>query len=109
MEDCVFCKIISREITANIVYESEDVIAFPDLESLAPTHVLIVPKKHIGTVLDFTKEDRNVILSLVEAAQKLIQKNKIEGEYRLRFNGGKAQHVPHVHWHLLGGKPYLIV
>ncbi len=109
MEDCIFCKIVNKEIPAVIEYDNEHAIVFKDLEPLAPEHYLIVPKKHIPSFLDFGKGDEEIITGMVGLAQVIIKDKKLENEYRLRFNGGKAQHVPHVHWHLLGKKPYLIV
>lgn len=61
MENCIFCKIINKEIPSNIVYEDEDVLAFRDIEPQAPVHILVVPKKHIEAIIDLKEEDKELI------------------------------------------------
>lgn len=106
MSNCIFCKIINKEIPAEIIYENDFVIAFNDINPKAPIHILIVPKKHIATIDDVTEADKNMINELIFAAQKIArEKNISQDGYRLVFNiknhGG--QEVEHIHLHLLGG------
>lgn len=103
MENCVFCKIVGREVAAEIEYESGDVIAFQDKNPAAQIHILIVPKAHIGRFIDIKEEDKEVLGEMVTVAQKLIEDKHIEEKYRISFNGGSLQIVPHLHMHLLGG------
>ncbi|MBI4037818.1 HIT domain-containing protein [Candidatus Curtissbacteria bacterium] len=102
-KDCIFCKIVSGEVRSNIVYEAKRVIAFPDINPIAATHILIVPKKHIESAVGFQKADTEDVMALFGAAKKLVDKNSLDA-YRLAFNGGKFQHVPHLHMHLVAGK-----
>ncbi len=101
MDDCIFCKIVKREAPASIVYESDTVIAFKSIQPVSETHILIVPKDHVYSVTDFS--DANQFFSLLTAAQSIIADLQLEKGYKLVFNGGKYQAVPHAHWHLLGG------
>ena len=102
--DCIFCKIIKGEIPTKFLSESENVVAFPDINPSADTHVLIVPKKHIGGVQDLTDTDGAVLAEIFGVANKLVKEYNLENQfYRIVVNGGKAQHVPHIHYHLLGG------
>ncbi len=104
MPDCIFCKIIKKEIPANIVHETENLIVFPDINPSADTHFLIVPKKHIPSVSDLTTENAGLLAEIYQVANKLVQDNNLENSpYKVVVNGGKAQHVPHLHFHLLGG------
>src|SRR3989339_1436806 len=97
-EDCVFCKIINKEIpTKNIRYEDSDIIAFDSIDPVAKTHILIVPKKHIISFLEIN--DDYDFSKIIKAAQKIIVENKIELAYKLVFNGGKFQTIQHLHWH----------
>ncbi|MCL5411945.1 MAG: HIT domain-containing protein [Patescibacteria group bacterium] len=103
MTDCIFCKIINKEISANLIYEDGLIVAFNDVHPQAPIHVLVIPKKHITTFLDLSKSDLLVIERMIEFMQKLIKEKSLDKTgYRLVLNGGSYQHVPHLHWHLLG-------
>ncbi|MBI2405787.1 HIT domain-containing protein [Candidatus Microgenomates bacterium] len=104
MEECVFCKIIKKEIPAEFLYEGERVIAFPDVKPAAYVHILIVPKEHIPTFTDIQDNHKEVISEMISVAQQLIKEKGVEKKYRMTFNGGVFQHVPHLHWHLLGGE-----
>lgn len=107
MEDCVFCKIIKREIPSNIVYEDEKVIAFNDINPAAPIHILVVPKKHIETLLDVSDEDSNLIAYVFQVINKIArEKGFAENGFRVIANCGKdsGQEVQHIHFHVLGGK-----
>ncbi len=107
MAQCLFCQIISREINATIVYEDERVVAFNDINPQGPTHVLIVPRRHIATLNDLTEEDDQLVGELVRRAA-LIAKSKgfSTSGYRAVFNTNRdaGQTVFHIHLHLIGGR-----
>lgn len=103
--DCIFCQIVSKKIPANLVFESENLIAFPDINPASETHILIVPKEHIGGVLDLTRAQGALLSEIYEVAKKLVSEYNLgDNLYRIAVNGGKAQQVPHLHFHFLGGK-----
>ena len=108
MNDCIFCKIIDKEISSKIVFENDRVIAFEDLAPVAPVHILIVPKKHIGSVIDFASEEDFEYVREVYKAAKIIAKEKgiSESGFRIVNNCGEdgGQTVKHVHFHLIGGR-----
>ncbi len=107
MDECVFCKIVNKEIPAEIIHEEEGILAFKDLKPVAPVHLLIIPKKHIPSVNHLEGEDSELIGKLFLVAQKLAKKYEIDKSgYRLIFNVGKdaGQTVDHLHLHLIGGK-----
>jgi histidine triad (HIT) family protein len=108
MSDCLFCKFVSREIQPDVVYEDEDVLGFRDINPQAPTHVLIVPKRHISTLNDLQAEDAELVGKIYLAAQKVAQEEGIsEPGYRtlINCNAEAGQTVFHIHLHLLGGRP----
>ncbi|MDR1832038.1 MAG: histidine triad nucleotide-binding protein [Fusobacteriaceae bacterium] len=103
----IFTKIIHREIPSDIVYENEKVLAFKDINPLAPVHILIIPKKEIPTVNDIAPEDKELIGELFVAAGEIAKKLGIAKEgYRIIVNCNEngGQEVFHLHLHLLGGK-----
>lgn len=105
--DCIFCKIIEGSIPSTKVYESENVIAFKDIQPAAPVHILIIPKKHIPTMNDVTEEDGPVIAEVFAAAREIAKQQGIaESGYRLinNVNSDGGQVVYHLHVHLLGGE-----
>ena len=107
MSECVFCLIRDRKIPSKIVYEDDDVLAFNDIRPEAPVHVVIIPKKHISSLNDISECDMHLIQSVFKAAQKISAACGIaESGYRIVSNCGKdaGQSVPHVHFHLLGGR-----
>ena len=107
MASCLFCKIISREIPGSIVYEDDRVLAFDDINPQAPTHVLIVPKRHIATLNDLSKEDDQMVGELVRRAAAIAgERGLAPGGYRTVFNTNRdaGQTVFHIHLHLLGGR-----
>ena len=107
MADCVFCKIINKEVSSEIAYEDEKVIVFEDIEPKFPVHLLIVPKKHVPSVNHLEPADKELIGELFLVAQKIAkEKNVAETGYRLIFNIGKdaGQTVHHLHLHLMGGR-----
>lgn len=107
MTDCIFCKIVSGEIPSTNVYKDEQVTAFRDIHPAAPTHILIVPNKHIYSVNAITPEDEPLIGRLFSIAKQLAAQEGIAEEgYRLvvNTNAGAGQTVFHLHLHLLGGR-----
>lgn len=108
MKDCLFCKLVGREIPTEIVFESDRVFAFKDINPQAPYHVLIIPKKHIPTLNDLrAPDDSGLVSELVLTAIEIARELKIdESGYRVVFNcnaeGG--QDIYHIHFHLLGGR-----
>lgn len=103
---CIFCKIIAREIPAEIVYEDEDVVAFKDIHPVAPVHILIIPKKHIESINNLEESDKELIGTLVLTARNIAQNLRIaENGYKLLFRTGRdgGQEVDHIHLHLIGG------
>jgi len=108
MTECIFCKIISGELPSTTVYRDEQVTAFHDINPAAPTHILIVPNKHIDSINVLIVDDEPLIGHLFTVAKQLAAKAGIsENGYRLIVNTGKeaGQTVLHVHLHLLGGGP----
>jgi histidine triad (HIT) family protein len=103
--DCIFCKIINKELPADIVYEDQEVIVFKDIKPSAPVHLLIVPQKHIFSVDHLGVEDKVLAGELILTAQKIAREMKLEG-YRLQINVGRkgGQIVDHLHLHLLSIK-----
>jgi len=105
--DCVFCKIVAGEIPADVLYQDEGLIAFRDINPLAPTHLLIIPKKHIPSLAQLSGAELSLIGDMVNIANRLAKREGIaEGGYRVVISCGKqgGQLVPHLHMHLLGGR-----
>ena len=105
--DCIFCKIANGEIKTEFIYEDEKIAAFKDLEPQAPTHVLIVPKKHIESLNDLTLENQELMGHMMIKVREIAKKLGIdESGYRLVINTGKdgGQTVNHLHIHLLGNR-----
>ena len=104
--DCLFCKMIAGEIPTKKVYEDEKTFAFHDINPQAPTHVLIVPKKHIIGLKEATPEDAEIIGYCQLVAAKIARERNIENGYRTVYNVGQGagQSVFHLHLHLLGGR-----
>jgi histidine triad (HIT) family protein len=105
--DCLFCRIVRGEIPTKKVYEDEETFVFEDINPQAPTHVLIIPKKHIVDVKEAKAEDAEIIGKLHLVAAKIARNRNIENGYRTVFNTGPGagQSVFHLHLHLLGGRP----
>ncbi len=105
--DCIFCRIVSGEIPARLVYEDEHAIAFRDINPQAPTHVLVIPRRHIASVSELQPGDADLMGRLILAAGEIAGKEAIAaGGYRLVMNTGAAagQTVDHIHVHVLGGR-----
>jgi histidine triad (HIT) family protein len=106
--DCVFCKIINGEIPSKIVYRDEDVIVFPDINPLTPVHFLVIPIKHITSLSTMVEADTLLAGKMIAAANKVAKEQGIDEKgYRLTINSGAdaGQVVPHLHMHLMGGRP----
>lgn len=107
MDQCVFCKIIKGEIPSSKVYEDEKVIAFNDINPEAPVHVLIVPKIHVQSILELDEAGCNIIAHTFKVASDIAKNLKLDEKgFRIVNNIGKdgGQTVPHIHFHLLGGR-----
>lgn len=104
---CLFCKIIAREVPAKIAYEDEHVLAFHDIRPAAPTHVLVIPKKHIVGIGEATPEDVDALGQVMLAGRKVAEALGVSDGYRLVVNNGEnaGQSVLHLHLHVLGGRP----
>lgn len=107
MEDCLFCKIVKGEIPSDKVYEDEKILCFKDINPEAPVHVLVIPKKHISSINEISKEDEALIGSIFTVIKTVAEKLGIaEDGYRVisNCNENGGQTVPHIHFHILGGK-----
>ncbi len=107
MSDCLFCKIIAGEIPSEMVYRDEQVTAFRDINPVAPTHILIIPNKHIPTINDLTPEDETLVGHLFTTGRALAKEEGIdESGYRLIINVNRdgGQEIYHLHLHLIGGQ-----
>lgn len=102
-KSCIFCKMIKGEIKTKPILETESILAIDDINPVAELHVLIIPKKHIDSVMTVDTKNADSMIEMFKAAQKLIKGKKLAA-YRLAFNGGAYQHVPHLHLHLLAGR-----
>jgi histidine triad (HIT) family protein len=104
MNECIFCDIRDKKVPAKMVYESENIMAFADLHPAAEVHILIVPKEHVKSIKD-AKGQGKLLQEVYEVADEIVEKESLrDNHYRVLVNGGKAQTVPHLHFHLLGGK-----
>jgi len=105
--DCIFCRIAARELPAEILHETDRVVAFRDLQPQAPTHILLVPKQHIPSLAEVGEHDGDMLVDLIEAAAHLARTEQLDGGWRLVTNVGRdaGQSVAHLHVHLLGGRP----
>ena len=106
MDDCLFCKIINKEIPADVVYENNDFLVIKDIKPEAPVHLLIITKKHIPSVDHLAEDDKGLIGEMILIAQRVARDQGVsERGYKLAFNVGRGggQLIPHLHLHLLGG------
>jgi len=113
--NCIFCKIAKKEILSETVYEDDSIIAFKDIHPLAPIHILIIPKKHIGSVDDLNDDDVELVGHMIISAKKIAHFGNLESDakitrdgengYKLLFRVGRwgGQEVGHIHLHLIGG------
>jgi histidine triad (HIT) family protein len=105
--DCVFCQIVAGKIPSETLYQDEEVIAFRDINPLAPTHVLIIPKQHIASLARLTDDEMPLVGHMARVANQLAREEGVaESGYRLVISSGEqgGQIVPHLHMHLLGGR-----
>ena len=106
MSDCLFCAIARREVAADVVHDGDDTIAIRDINPQAPTHILVIPRRHVASVHELREEDAATWMRLLQVAQDLAESEGIGGGYRLVANVGRGggQTVDHLHLHLLGGR-----
>jgi histidine triad (HIT) family protein len=107
MEDCIFCKIARGEIPSTVVYESDGALAFEDIHPMAPVHVVVIPKKHIATLMDVTGDEMDTMGSITSAVQEVAKIKGIDEKgFRMVINCNEegGQLVFHLHVHVLGGK-----
>jgi histidine triad (HIT) family protein len=107
MMDCIFCKIINGEIPSKKVYEDDHVVAFHDINPIAPVHILAIPKKHISSLRDIQEEDKELIGHLHLCLQKIAEEMGVAQDgFRVVTNTGKhgQQTVFHIHYHVIGGR-----
>ncbi|MBX6396206.1 MAG: histidine triad nucleotide-binding protein [Alicyclobacillaceae bacterium] len=106
-ENCIFCKIAKGESPARVVYQDEYVVAFHDIAPQAPVHVLVIPRKHIGSVLELTDEDAEIVSAVHRAIRRVARDLGVaESGFRVVTNCGRDGHqtVFHLHYHILGGR-----
>ncbi len=107
MADCIFCKIVNGEIPSNKVYEDDNVLAFKDLNPQMPVHILVIPKKHIESIIDLKEEDEKLVGKVFTAINKIANDIGVDKEgFRVISNCGQdaGQTVKHLHFHVLAGK-----
>ena len=104
--DCLLCKIVAGEIPSTKVYEDEQVLAFRDIAPMAPTHILVIPKTHIGSVNEVTAENSAVVAHIFQVIPQIAKAEGLENGYRVVSNCGAdaGQTVHHLHFHILGGR-----
>lgn len=105
-DNCLFCKIVNREIPSDFLYEDDDYVVFRDINPAAPVHLLLVPKRHIRSINDLTVDDQSIVGGIFDVAKQMAEKEGVnESGYKLLFNveKGGGQEVFHLHLHLLGG------
>lgn len=105
MSDCLFCKIVSGDIPAKKVYEDEDIIAFHDIQPARPVHVLVIPKKHITSLMTVEPADAAVLGNMLVKANEIALSQGSADGFRVIINNGRVggQEVPHLHMHIVGG------
>ena len=106
MSDCLFCKIAAKEIPGDVVHESSEVLAFKDINPGAPTHVLVIPKRHIGSASELTDSDGDLLAEMFSVMASVASDAGLEGGHRIVTNIGPdaGQSVPHLHFHVMGGR-----
>jgi histidine triad (HIT) family protein len=105
---CLFCEIVAGRAPARMVYSDDEVVAFHDIKPQAPTHILVVPRRHITSLLDLSPEDEGLTGALVRRAREIARERDLDGRgFRLVMNCGDdaGYSVFHIHLHLLGGRP----
>jgi histidine triad (HIT) family protein len=104
--DCLFCKIVNKELDSEIVAETEGAVAFKDINPAAPTHILVVPRRHIASVADLSESDGDLLAELFQMIKQVADDAGLTDSYRVVSNKGKGagQSVFHLHFHVLGGR-----
>ena len=104
--NCLFCNIVAKETPADIVFESDDVVAFRDINPAGPTHILVVPRRHIASLQDLTPDDGPLLSAMFRAVNELAEGDRLTSGYRVVSNVGEdaGQSVRHLHLHLIGGR-----
>ncbi|HDH97175.1 MAG TPA: histidine triad nucleotide-binding protein [Proteobacteria bacterium] len=109
MSECIFCKIASGEVPSEKLYEDDDLFVIRDINPLAPVHLLVIPKKHIPTLLDLTDEDMPLMEKIVKVAREMAKKEGVAErgfKFVINVNEEGGQRVFHLHCHILGGKKF---
>lgn len=109
MDECIFCQIVKKEIPANIVYEDKEKLAFRDINPQAPVHILVIPKKHISSVLELSEKEQELMGKLFSLIKEIVRKEtKARDGFRVVINCGSdaGQAVAHLHFHLLAGRKF---
>jgi histidine triad (HIT) family protein len=109
MDDCVFCLISEKKISGEILYEDDEIVAFKDINPEAPVHILIIPRKHISSLMELSSEDMSITSRVFNVAKKLAEETGISKDgFRIVANTGRngGQTVNHLHFHLLGGRGF---
>jgi histidine triad (HIT) family protein len=107
MPDCLFCRIVSKQVPAAVVEETSHTLAFRDINPRAPTHVLVIPKQHVASLMDLTPEHADLLSRIHQTIQAVAVKENVSGSgFRVVVNNGRdsGQAVAHVHYHVLGGR-----
>lgn len=107
MDDCIFCKIVNKELPSNTIYEDDKSIAFKDINPQAPVHILVIPKKHIRSLVESDESDKELLGHLTQVARNIANEHKLSSKgFRLVLNSGleSGQSVWHIHIHILGGR-----
>ena len=106
MADCLFCKIAAKELDSEVVHETDNTIAFKDINPAAPVHVLVIPKRHIASAQELTPSDGELLAELFQSIGSVASGAGVAGGYRLVTNIGPeaGQSVDHLHFHVLGGR-----
>jgi histidine triad (HIT) family protein len=105
--DCIFCKIVAGELPATFVHQDADIVAIDDANPQAPTHVLVIPRRHIATLLEVGERDAPLIGRIHQVASAIARQRRLDNGFRVVVNNGRGagQTVYHLHFHLLGGRP----
>lgn len=109
MKDCLFCQIVEKKINANIVYENDTLLVFRDINPQAPVHLLVIPKKHISSILEINEQDQELIGKIHLVIRRIMEKEtKAVNGFRIICNSGPdaGQAVAHLHFHLLAGRKF---
>ncbi|MCR3922060.1 MAG: histidine triad nucleotide-binding protein [Firmicutes bacterium] len=108
MDNCIFCKIVRGELPADVVYENDNLLAFRDINPLAPTHVVVITKKHFTFLDDLTEAEIQLAGEILLTIKQVAHKLGVAGAYKVVTNCGEraGQMVPHLHFHVLAGKKF---